>query len=188
VNIKQAIEAILLKTINLGIDVDTITDENGAVITMWNLPEQQPSQEDIDEMMGKCWRDLEGICACGTENVCCWYKLRKIDDFSTKCRETIFAGFTSNCFGTAKHFTYDEDDQKNMTGLAVALVVGLVTEIPYKSSDMLECSVLTPPAFMQLCTDAMQFKLATMNRFYQKRIAIEACTTKAEVDVIKWED
>lgn len=104
----------------------------------------------------------------------------KLNEISSACNAAIIAGIDYN----GKHFSYDNDDQKNISNAAtLAMTTGL--GMPYHA-DGEACEVFSKEDIIAIYV-AEETNL-TLNTTYhnQLRLYVQTLGTKAEVDAIKY--
>jgi hypothetical protein len=159
---------------------EVILMDNGdgnVFIHTWNVQgKTKPTLQQLNNIMNDESHTLNKI------------KYAKILELSNACRATILNGFTSSSFDnvTEKFYSFDEEDQINMSGLMNLMSVGSALPIYWKAKDELISYEWTNVQFKKLYEDAVTFKLYMMKNFHILRQQVISATLVSEVESIVW--
>jgi hypothetical protein len=112
------------------------------------------------------------------------YKTFKIDEFSEKCKEDIYKGFTSQLNGHV--YRTNADDQLNFLGKFNQLMSDTtITIVMWKTEDVgyIEHSRTD---WLTIYNEALTAKEQKLFKYDQLKRQIGDCTTKEEVEVVVW--
>lgn len=113
-------------------------------------------------------------------------KAKKIDELNTACNETILSTFSSSCLGESHTYSFSYDAQMNLSGILGAVNAGIApVTITWKTEDAGTFSH-TVAQFKQLFADGMVFKQTNIYRYRSLKDQVNACATKADIDLIVW--
>lgn len=96
-------------------------------------------------MMSKCVENINTSCCCLDGG--CKYKFIKLMELNEACENDILNGFYSSASGASEYYTFNYQDQLNITGAATALGLGIKTTVDYKSTNQLFCITYTVEQF-----------------------------------------
>lgn len=102
------------------------------------------------------------------------------------CDETIEYGFCSQVNG--HHYRTNRDDQINFIGQCQVLKLEPSIETVIWKTEDAGPIPLTRNEFFFIYKEGLLHKNSTIQKYWQKKMKIEACTTHAEIMGIKWED
>lgn len=128
------------------------------------------------------------------ETVLSKLKQDKINELNVACSSDIYSGFYSNAKLDENNnpveafYSFDDQDQSNMTGLLALIGSNTNKPIYWKAADELISYPWTPSEFIQLCEDSYDTKLSKMHKFHVLRLQVLACVTTEEVENICWEN
>ena len=111
----------------------------------------------------------------------------KITELSKVCTQTIYKGTDVTLSdGTTEHFTFDQQDQLNISALALKLLMG-ATEVAWHEDDTTtQCRFYSTEDANKIINTLIAFKEYHITYFRDLRIYVNTLTTKAEVDSITY--
>lgn len=111
----------------------------------------------------------------------------KIAELSKVCTESIYKGIDVTLTdGTTEHFTLDQQDQLNLSGLALKLLMG-ATEIAWHEDDTtVQCRFYSAEDANKIINSLIAFKEYHITYFRDLRIYVNTLSTKADVESITY--
>ena len=111
----------------------------------------------------------------------------KVSELNKACTDTIYRGIDVTLSdGTTEHFTLDAQDQLNLSGLALKLLMG-ATEIAWHEDDTtVQCRFYSAEDANHIISSLIAFKEYHITYFRDLRIYVNTLTTKAEVEAITY--
>lgn len=114
-------------------------------------------------------------------------KNKQYEVISKACNKEILAGFNSTAKGgLEKHYDFTYEDQINLEALKNNVKDGSITEVEWKSSDELICTPWVTTEFLQLYSDAMNFKWNRIKKCHLLKVQISNSQTREEVEAVVW--
>lgn len=114
------------------------------------------------------------------------YKKLKIEELDKHCNEAILAGFTSFCLGSEHTYDFDYEAQINFSGTLNGIVAGMIDGYVFWKTREKGPLPHTIEQFKTLFKDGMNFKQATIGKYWQLKVQVEACKLTSEVGLIHW--
>ena len=110
---------------------------------------------------------------------------KKISELSGTCTNTIYKGIdVTLADGSIEHFTLDEHDQLNLSGLALKLLMG-ATEIAWHEDDTtVPCKFYSAEDANTIINSLIAFKEYHITYYRDLRIYVNSLTTTEEVDSV----
>lgn len=110
----------------------------------------------------------------------------KINQLKYLCSSTIYDGFTSP--STNHSFSFDEQAQANFTQQLLLIVSanGNYTDKIHWKTKSMEVVELSPAEFVQIVTEAKDFKVAQQGRYWQLEQQVLTATSNEEVELVVW--
>lgn len=144
-------------------------DGNGPYIAVWNLPDPQPTQTELEA----AWLEVR--------------KKEKIEELNKACEVAIEAGFTSSITSHTYRYNKDEDqinlldaeaELKNDTSIAGGNWKTLDVGPVYHTRDQL----------LAVVKEGRWHKKRMVDKYWAKKTAVQKATTEAHINEIIWDD
>lgn len=116
-------------------------------------------------------------------------KNAKIDEFNTICEETIYKGTDVTLKdGSVLHFTLDDKDQANLSGIAIELITGATTIMWHEDDHSKPCRFFDADDGWTIIKTMTTFKTFHVTYFRDARIYIESLTDENTVRSFSYGD
>lgn len=116
-------------------------------------------------------------------------KNAKIDEFNTICEETIYKGTDVTLKdGSVLHFTLDDKDQANLSGIAIELITGATTIMWHEDDHSKPCRFFDADDAWTIIKTMTSFKTFHVTYFRDARIYIESLTDENTVRSFSYGD
>jgi hypothetical protein len=141
------------------------SDGRGQYIDLWAFTEPQPTQEQLQS----AWLEV--------------VRTTKLSELNNSCESAIIGGFV----GANGHtYQFDYKDQDNLTQQMLFLVSDqTLTSVLWKTEDKGIISH-TRSEFLQVCTDANNWKRSQMGKYWQLEAQVKGSTTEETINSIVW--
>lgn len=116
-------------------------------------------------------------------------KNAKIDEFNTICEETIYKGTDVTLKdGSVLHFTLDDKDQANLSGIAIELITGATIIMWHEDDHSKPCRFFDADDGWTIIKTMTTFKTFHVTYFRDARIYIESLTDENTVRSFSYGD
>lgn len=116
-------------------------------------------------------------------------RTKKIEQLNHNCKQEILAGFTSSALGAPQFYDFDEEAQGNLSGCLNLVNGGQITPetiISWKTDGVPQNH--TVAQFTQVCVDSFIHKQMNVTKYWTKKYAVLAMTTKENILTVNWDD
>ena len=122
------------------------------------------------------------------ENIICLNtKYNKIDEMDKICKQTIYNGLDITLQdGTVEHFTLDEQDQLNLSGIGLKLLMGAETVAWHKDDETVPCRFYSVTDATKIISTLTAWKEYHITYFRDLRIYVNTLATVEEVNAIEY--
>lgn len=183
-------------------------DENGKIIDTlymsngindieylgWNKEEKEKSGAFVEEIPENVLANLEAYLFIDGEftvnpnyDILTYTKETKTQELSSTCSNTIYQGIPitlSN--GSSQHFTLTEQDQLNLSGIGLKLLMG-AQQIAWHEDDVTkECQYYSAEDAQKIIATLTTFKEYHITYFRDLRIYVYSLNTVEEVEAIEY--
>lgn len=113
-------------------------------------------------------------------------KVKKMEEIWTACNTEILSGFLSSATGEELLYGFDEEDQKNLTGVLTLMNANpSLTQVDWKPKGVAPFPH-TKEQMVQICADAFVHKQTNINKYWTLRDQVESSTVAADIINIGW--
>lgn len=122
------------------------------------------------------------------ENIICLnIKSNKINEMDNICKQTIYKGLDITLEdGTVEHFTLDEQDQLNLSGIGLKLLMGAETVAWHEDDETIPCRFYSAADATKIISTLTAWKEYHITYFRDLRIYINSLTTVEEIESIEY--
>lgn len=114
-------------------------------------------------------------------------KTSKITEMDNACKQTIYNGLDITLEdGTIEHFTLDEQDQLNLSGIGLKLLMGAETVAWHEDDETVPCRFYSAADATKIISTLTAWKEYHITYFRDLRIYINSLTTVEEIELIEY--
>lgn len=115
------------------------------------------------------------------------YTTNKINQMDNACKQTIYKGLDITLEdGTIEHFTLDEQDQLNLSGIGLKLLMGAETVAWHEDDETVPCRFYSAADATKIISTLTAWKEYHITYFRDLRIYINSLTTVEEIELIEY--
>lgn len=111
----------------------------------------------------------------------------KIKEMDNTCKQTIYKGLDITLEdGTVEHFTLDEQDQLNLSGIGLKLLMGAETVAWHEDDETVSCRFYSATDATKIISTLTAWKEYHITYFRDLRIYINSLTIVEEIELIEY--
>lgn len=116
-------------------------------------------------------------------------RTKKLEQINYLCNQEILNGFYSSALGEPHYYNFDEEAQSNLSGTLILVNGGQIsseTIISWKTDGVPQNHTVSE--FIQVCVDSFTHKQSKITKYWSKKYAILAMTTREDILTVNWID
>jgi hypothetical protein len=147
-------------------------DGRGPYIDIWNLPEPQPTEEEL----AAAWIEF--------------LKKKKIEELAAACNAACLGYFSSSALGSPHYYSSDSEAQTNFNGAVNLINAGLLQQEEWTCYDenWNRLRIMhTKEKILQVFVDGSTYRSEQTSKYNTLLQQVNAATTEEEIAAITWE-